>query len=124
MKLEDLSMVMTVGLNSSAPHCPERVNVDMLQLHGDVDIAPVSPELLSSQQSVDPVISPVFRCVEEKRRPTKEEWKSFAKRSRVLMHQFSKLKLRGDGVLVRKLSGREQLVLPERYHQLVYLEFH
>ena len=40
------------------------------------------------------------------------------------MQQFSKLKIRGDGVLVRKNSGREQLVLPEQYHQLVFKEFH
>jgi transposase InsO family protein len=89
-----------------------------------VDINPVPPEVLSDHQSSDPVVGPVYRCVVEGRKPTKEEWKSFPKRSRVLMHQFSRLKVRSDGVLVRKISGREQLVLPDRYHQLVFQELH
>ena len=124
IKLENLSTVMAVRLHSLPAKCSERVDVSILQLHHPIDIDPVSPKQLSIDQSSDPVIAPVYRCVLEKRKPTKEEWKSFPKRSKVLMQQFSKLKIRSDDVLVRKISGREQLVLPEQYHQLVFLKFH
>ena len=123
MKLEDMSTVMSVQLNSTPSNCSPRIDVNILSLDGNVDMKPISMDDLMHHQKTDPVISPIYRCVEEKRKPTKDEWKSFSKKSKVLMHQFSKLKIR-SGVLVRKISGREQLVLPLQFHQLVFTELH
>ena len=54
---------------------------------------------------------------------TKEEWKLLSPESKLIMHQFSKLCV-NDGMLIRKMGGKEQIVLPEVYHQLVLTELH
>ena len=114
VKLEDLSTIMAVCLYSLPAKCSERIDVKILQLDHPVNMDSISPEKLWHDQSSDLIVGPVYRCVVDKRKPTKDEWKSFPKRAKVLMQQFSKLKIRGDSVLVRKISGREQLVLPEQ----------
>ena len=40
-----------------------------------------------------------------------------------MLHQFSKLALE-DGMMVRKMKTRTQIVLPEEFHPLVYQELH
>ena len=121
-KLEDLSDQMTVRVKSEPTLCSV-VDVDMLQLPGDLDASPISSEELRLEQSADDVIGPVYKCVLEKRRPTKEEWVSWNRRSRVMFHQFKKLSLE-KGLLVRKTANRRQLVLPAKFHDLVFQELH
>ena len=46
------------------------MDVNLLQLVGSVDAAPISREEWKEQQVMDEVVGPVYRCVEEKRRPS------------------------------------------------------
>ena len=45
------------------------------------------------------------------------------RKSQVMLHQFGKLQVE-EGMLVRKLNTRTQIVLPQVYHDLVYQELH
>ena len=71
----------------------------------------------------DPVIAPVFKLIVEKRKPSKEEWKDMNAVSRVMMHQFARLEVQ-EGMLIRKTTQVDQIVLPEVYHKLVLTELH
>ena len=113
---------MTVHMRSEATWC-SIADVSMLHLPGDIDATPISHRELSIEQSADDVIGPVYRCVLENRRPSKEEWSSWSRRSRVMFHQFKNLSVE-DGVLVRTTKNRRQLVLPTKFHDLVFQELH
>ena len=124
MKMEDLSTVMCVSLNSVHATCSGRVPVNILSLAGSIDLDPVGEDELKLLQESDPVIGPVMEYVVSKTKPVGEQWKGLEKRSKVLMQQFTKLRIR-RGMMVRKVAGgKEQLVLPEKFHQLVYTELH
>ena len=45
------------------------------------------------------------------------------RKSVALLHQFPKLEVE-DGVLVRRMNTRTQIVLPYHYHPLVFQELH
>ena len=69
------------------------------------------------------MIGPIYKCVAEKRRPLKDEWITWSRRSRVMYHQYKKLSL-DNGLLVRETKSRRQLVLPTKFHDLVFQELH
>ena len=123
VELRDVSTVMAVKLHAAPVLCSENVNINMLQLVGNVDKNRISQEELRKEQMEDGVIGPIYRCVKENRRPSKEEWGSWTKNSKVIMHQFKKLGMEKD-MLVRKISSRTQIVLPEKFRQLVFEELH
>ena len=120
--LEDLCDQLTVCAKSEPTPC-SIADVNMLRLPGDIDATPISREELCLEQSADEVIGPVYKCVAENRRPLKEEWATWTRRSRVMFHQFKKLSLE-NGLLVRKTKNRRQLVLPTKFHDLVFQELH
>ena len=123
LKFEDLSTVMEVRLNSPSTYCTESVDVGVLQLSGTVERGPISKEEIRTEQVEDEIIGPVYQCVQDQQRPTKEEWKKWSKRSKVMMHQYKRLMIE-DGIMVRKIKTRTQLVLPEKFHDLVFRELH
>ena len=57
------------------------------------------------------------------RRPDKNEWKKLNKGSKLLMQNFGKLVVE-NGVLLRKTVTTKQIVLPMKFHKLVYTELH
>ena len=87
------------------------------------EIVQVSREELIEAQKADPVIAPVMTGVLTGTRPRKEMWKQLSRQSKLLMRNFSKLKV-VEGLLVRETVKYTQVVLPETYHQLVYVELH
>jgi transposase InsO family protein len=121
LKLGDLASILSG--ESTPPTCSPCIDVNILSLGTDHDISPIGPEELAEKQAADSVVGPVYRCVLENRKPTKEEYQHFGKRSKTLMSQFSKLKVH-EGLLTRAISGRRQLVLPGEYHPLVLKELH
>ena len=123
MRFEDLSTIMEVRRNSSPTTCSERVDVSMLELSGTVDRSPISKDEIRKEQVEDEVVGPAFKCVKKQKRPTKEEWKEWSKKSKVMMHQYKKLSIE-DGMLVRETTSRKQLVLPAKFHNLVFEELH
>ena len=123
MKPESLSTVLSVSQNSVKPRCPEHINVNVLQLSEPCSMEPVRREEFIKCQVEDPVIGPVYKCITLGRRPSKSEWCTFGRKSKILMQQFSKLKLHND-LLIRETETRKQLILPEKFHGLVFSELH
>ncbi len=123
LKMEQLNKMLAVKSSSDSPTCDVTVDISMLELVGEEKQSPISRQEMGEAQRADPVIGPVFKLVEEKRKPTKEEWKELTPVSQVMMHQFSKLEV-SDGMLVRKVAKGDQIVLPESYHKLVLTELH
>ena len=121
LTLADLSSAMAVSLSS--PPSLAFADVSLLQLCGVADLVEISREDLSTRQMEDAVVGPIYKCVAEGRRPSKEEKKSWCRKTQVMLHQFNNLSLE-NGLLVRTRKKRKQLVLPEYYHRLVLTELH
>ena len=119
--LSDLSSILAVRLNAEPPLA--FVDVSLLQHKNDSELTQITKEELREYQLSDEVVGPVYKCVLESRKPSKEELKQWSRKSKVMLHQFRKLVIE-DGLLVRQMKKRKQLVLPEKYHSLVYRELH
>ena len=79
---------------------------------------------LIEKQKGDSVVGPVYKAVAIGTRPKKEVWGKLDRKSKVLLQQFTKLSITEDGILKRKTDKYTQIVLPEAYHNLVFLELH
>ena len=93
MNFKGLSTVMSVSINSIESSCYQHVDVNILQLSEPSDIEPIKREDLIQCQYDDSVIGPVYKCVDEGKRPSKSELSTLGRKSKVLLHQFSKLKI-------------------------------
>ena len=94
-----------------------------LELKSDNVLASVSREQLVMDQQCDEVIGPVYQAVVAGRRPGRKELSEFGSESRVLMRSFGKLRVQ-NGVLCRETARYKQIVLPQCYYNLVYVELH
>ncbi len=63
--------------------------------------------------------SPVLRGS----RPPRKDWDTWSHESKILLRNFEKLHI-FNGVLFRKTAKFNQIVLPHKYHQLVFEELH
>lgn len=86
-------------------------------------VTQISKETLKKAQEDDPVIGRVREYV------MTGQWPPWRGRDRgedtsVLSQEKSKLYLDKDNILYRKSAARAQLVLPTKFHQLVYKELH
>ena len=121
MNLSDLSSILAVRSHADPPLA--FVDVSLLQHKDGSELTQITKEELKEFQISDDVVGPVYQCVLEKRKPTKEELKGWSQKSKVMLHQFKRLSIE-NGLLVRQMKKRKQLVLPEHYHSLVYRELH
>ena len=65
-----------------------------------------------------------MKFVESGERPSKVERTKLNRKQKSLLNQWKCLHLNDAGVMVRKTKHRSQLVLPEKYRNLVYVELH
>lgn len=88
-------------------------------------IQPLPKEEICVAQQQDPVIGKMYSYPKQNKKPAaahelqteSSEFKAFAR-------EWSRLKIREDGSLVRKTQLKSQLVLPAVYHSLVLNELH
>ena len=80
-------------------------------------------EIKDSQKN-DNAINKVLHFKKIGQRPTKEELANETKEFRLLMYEWHKLELGGDGLLRRKTRERNQIVLPAKLRHLVYQHLH
>ena len=111
------------GVNHSSDSSPYYVSVSKLSLEGHASTPSIPREVLIEDQRVDKIIGPVFVAVEEQKRPARKIWSTLGYETKVLLQNWNKLKLVA-GVLMRETGRGLQLVLPFKYHQLVYSELH
>ena len=135
MDLEELKKVCTESyelqglkavLSNSAdtePVVVNRVGVEKLVMQPDNPVTSVSSEELKEKQREDSVIGPVYRAVVSGCRPNRSGWAELSHESRILMKNFKKLEVR-EGVLIRHTAKYTQIVLPQIFQDLVYVELH
>ena len=105
------------------PTISASVSVNSLTLKPDGEITKVSAQELRQKQDSDEVVGPVLKAVLLGSRPSRKGWAELNQGSKLLMRNFKKLFVR-DGVLMRRTTKYEQIVLPKEFHQLVYVELH
>ena len=86
---------------------------------GEIDL-----QHLQEQQQRDEVVGPVYEAVTNKRKPMGSAYRSLSRRSKQLMRYFEDLFLSKDNILMKKISERNQIVLPGNLHHLVYVHLH
>ena len=84
----------------------------------------ISNEELKAAQHADNIIGPVLCHVNRGRRPDRQPRAGEHPDTTILLRDWSKLSIDKDGVLCRRSGERSQLVLPRKYHRLVYRELH
>ena len=94
----------------------------LTELESDTD--ELSSLNVSEAQRNDATIGKVKEFVENKVKPSKHEMRTFGKKMRTLVYQWSKLEIDENGILRRKAKFRNQIVLPECFKKLVYEELH
>ena len=100
------------------------VDVSVCELSvSDEEVMHVGEEELIKEQESDDIIGPVIQYVVSGVKPNRAGWDELSRDSRILMRSFSKLKM-VDGVLVRETAKYRQLVLPKKFHQVIYTELH
>ena len=118
-----LGAVMS-GMEYNGPVVVGSLAAKSLELKSaDGDLVCVSREEMKVAQESDEVVGPVYQAVMAGRRPGRKSWADFVSASRVLMRSFAKLKI-SNGVLCRETAKFKQIVLPSRYHNMVYKELH
>ena len=80
-------------------------------------------DVLQAQQQ-DKAIGRVLYYLKLGRRPTKQEKASESATTKQLLHEWEKLSLDSNGLIRRKSGPYNQLVLPKKYHHLVFKELH
>ena len=115
-----LSMVMSTQRESSVhPPCLP-INVNLLQLDQTGASKMIGKESLKEAQMKDSVVGPVYDAVLKGNKVRKSK---LSKKSLIILKQFRRLRIE-DGLLKRILKDRKQLVLPDSFHNLVFLELH
>ena len=99
------------------------VNVDKLVLDAEKEVVKVSLEELVAEQQSDSITAPVYQAVLAGRRPDRKEVYQLPRKTKILLRSFQKLFIR-KGVLMRKTVNNEQIVVPGKFHQLIYVEMH
>ena len=101
------------------------VAAKFLQFPVDVNApdSPLSREDLRKAQVADVIVGPVHHAVNTNTRPGRKEWQTLPPRTKLLFRQWKSLSV-VNGILLRTLSDRKQIVLPEAMHALVYTELH
>ena len=109
-------------MDSEVTTCSETVDVNLLQF-GTNQQKEISKGEMKDAQLADNIISPIYDFVQRETRPSKAEKARLRVKTRILLRQFRKLVLK-NGILVRQLDKRTQIVLPYQYHGLVFTELH
>ena len=123
------SSVAAVLVSSSEFSCQSvasvcNIDVSVCELSvPDGEMLHVSKQELVGEQKLDLVVGPVRECVLLGKKPDRAGWDRLTPESKILMKSFSKLSV-VDGVLLRKTEKHQQVVLPKRFHKLVYVELH
>ncbi|RXN20783.1 Retrovirus-related Pol poly from transposon [Labeo rohita] len=101
------------------------IQVSALSLVKDSETSqPLTPEQIRKAQGEDEILSRVLWYKSQNRRPNRTEVKAENPAVAILLKQWLKINVGQDGVLCRRTSRREQLLLPKAYHPLVFKELH
>ena len=97
---------------------------DILSPKSSFSCKPMSLTNLLQAHKEDSTIQRVLAYKEQGGRQTKQDWHGESPAVRSSMHELHKLIVSKDGILYHKTPKLMQLVLPSRYHRLVYKHLH
>ena len=101
------------------------VHVSALSLVKDSETSePLTPDQIRKAQEEDEILSRVLWYKSQRKRPSRNEMKEELPAVAMLLKQWLKIHVDQDGVLRRRTSRREQLLIPKAYHPLVFKELH
>ena len=120
VKAEDVDIVFSDSCRSPAEVLC--LDVDLLSVEEPTGLRLLPAEIMAQQQ-VDEVIKPIYDIVCGGGVVEKTVRKQLSKDSNILLKQLSKLSVE-NGVLVRKTKTFNQIVLPKKFHPIVYSELH
>ncbi len=84
----------------------------------------IEPQVILTAQKQDPSIGRVITYKLDGHKPANHEIPRELPRTRKLLHEWPKMENGSDELLRRKCGQNLQLVLPKRFHRLVYKELH
>ena len=84
----------------------------------------INPVDLAAAQARDKDIGPLIVYKQNYSKPTAAQLQSYSHQTKLLAYECNKLILGKDGILRRKCGPYQQVVLPSRFHLLVYEELH
>ena len=79
---------------------------------------------LCQSQAQDQTISRVLNFVSRKIKPSPREISRESQNVKRLLHEWNKLELTNNGLVIRNNGSRKQIVLPSKYHRFVMKELH
>ena len=88
------------------------------------ELPQVLPSEIRHAQTQDPTIGRVVTLIQSGKRPTQRQQQSELPDTRYLLHEWAKFSLDSEGVLRRNNGKQSQIVLPKKFHRLVYRELH
>ncbi|KAK3707805.1 hypothetical protein QZH41_011971 [Actinostola sp. cb2023] len=99
------------------------LNLDITEIEANTtNLTEITTVEIRRAQRDDKAIGKVVSYLLSGKRPTAKEVLQEMTETRALLHEWRKLSLDDDGVLLR--SPRRQVVLPDKLHRLVYQELH
>ena len=107
---------------SAVSNDPSLLNMEEVSLGSSVD--EISKGSLLDAQRQDQVLGRFFTFLKTKRWLKSWEIKHELPATKVLLRQRSKLYCDDDGLLFRRSGPYSQLVLPQRFHSIVFKELH
>ena len=111
-----VNWLMSVSADPKLPNsfCPPDINC----------YTPIDLDSIREAQNRDPTISRITGYKRLARKLTTEDRQGELPQVKSFMREWSKLYLEGNNLLYRKTGAKTQLVLPKKYHRLVYKHFH
>ena len=100
----------------------ETLSVEMLSMEEQSGLRIARTEIMEAQRT-DDVVKPVYEIVVKGGVVNKLDRKQFSRDTNILLKQLNKLSIE-NGVLVRKTKSLTQIVLPKKFHSIVYSELH
>ena len=102
---------------------PSLLNLDTRQ-SSITETPQIHPADIQQAQRQDQTIGRVVHLMQSGRRPTTRERQLESPDTQHLLHEWAKLSLDSEGVLRRDNGKHSQIVLPKKFHRLVYKELH
>ena len=89
---------------------------------------PTTPQIhqldIATVQRQDKAIRPVMAYLKSGKRPTSKQAEKNLPATKQLLYDWKKLKIGTDGILRWLTGSYKQIVLPKRFHRLVYRDLH
>ena len=123
--VNDVKLILAASSRSENEYLLKHVKIESVELQNSLefDEKVISNDVLSQAQIDDELIAPVYKIVKENLKIDRVFREKLNKETKILLKQLKKLSIENN-VLIRRTVNYKQIVLPSRFHSLVYSELH